>query len=57
MAETGRAARAALALAVGLWTLPVALGQTSAEQGANFDPSRGGLDPDRGGLGDRKAHV
>src|SRR5512145_431552 len=51
MAETGRAAWAALALAVGLWTLPVALGQTSPEQGGGLDPGRGGLDPDRGGLG------
>jgi hypothetical protein len=43
MAETGRAARAALALVVGLWTLPAALAQTSSEQGASLDPDRGGL--------------
>lgn len=43
MAETGRAARAALALVVGLWTLPAALAQNSPEQGASLDPDRGGL--------------
>jgi LPS-assembly protein len=43
MAETGRAARAALAFVVGLWTLPAALAQTSSDQGASLDPDRGGL--------------